>query len=108
VKGSSLIILVVIVIAFYALMILPQRKQQKKKAEMMRKLAPGAKVLTASGIFGQVMEIRESAIVMKIAERVEVEMDPRAVVRVVSDGHTLVEARHGESESVNEEETTND
>ena len=82
-KGSSLIFLVVVVVVLYAVMILPQRRQQKQKAEMMKKLGPGSKVLTASGIYAQIVEMQDNVVVAKIADGVEVELDPRAVVRVV-------------------------
>jgi preprotein translocase subunit YajC len=108
VKGSSLIFLIIVVIAVYALMILPQRKQQKQKAEMMRKLVPGSKVLTASGIFAEVMEIRDTAIVMQIADNVEVEMDPRSVVRVVGEAGRPAAAKVDEAETDVEEENTNE
>lgn len=107
-NSSSLIFLVIVVIAVYALMILPQRRQQKQKAEMMRKLAPGARVLTASGIFAQVIEIRDSAIVMRIADDVVVEMDPRAVVRVVGEAERTLESKTSEEETVIEEENSNE
>lgn len=84
--GSSLIFLVVLVIVFYFLLILPQRRNQKKKADMMKQLSPGAKVMTASGIYAEVVEIHDDIVIAQIAEGVEIEMDQRAVVRVVSEG----------------------
>ncbi|MFB5190111.1 preprotein translocase subunit YajC [Alicyclobacillus fastidiosus] len=84
-KGNSLIFLVILVVVFYFLLILPQRRNQKKKAEMMKGLAPGAKIMTASGIYAEVAEIHDDIIVARVAEGVEVEMDSRAVVRVVSE-----------------------
>ncbi|GMA59837.1 hypothetical protein GCM10025859_02770 [Alicyclobacillus fastidiosus] len=52
---------------------------------MMKELAPGAKIMTASGIYAEVAEIHGDIIVARIADGVEVEMDTRAVVRVVSE-----------------------
>lgn len=85
-KGGSLLFLVILVIVFYFLMIVPQRRQQKKKAEMMKQLGPGAKVMTASGIYAEVVEIHDDIIVARVAPDVEIEMDARAVTRVVSEG----------------------
>lgn len=82
-KPSSLLIIVVFVIAFYVLMILPQRRQQKQKQQMMQKLAPGAKVMTSAGIFARIVEIRDNIVLASIATGVTIELDSRAVVRVV-------------------------
>ncbi len=97
-KGSSLFVVAIFVIAIYALMILPQKKQRKQKALMMSKLAPGAKVMTVSGIYAQVVEMHDDVIVAKIASDVEVEMDSRAVVRIVEQGSTDVNAYAKESD----------
>lgn len=83
--GSNLIFLVILVVVFYFLLILPQRRQQKKKAEMRKQLNPGSRVMTASGIYGDIAEIHDDIIVVRIADGVEIEMDTRAIVRVVSE-----------------------
>jgi preprotein translocase subunit YajC len=80
---SNIILLVVLLGVFYALMILPQRKQQKARQLMREQLLPGAKILTHSGIFGQVVEVRDDVMVVELARDVEVEMDTRAVLRIV-------------------------
>jgi preprotein translocase subunit YajC len=80
---NSIVLLVVMVVVFYGLLILPQRRNQKKRATMMSQLGPGAKILTTSGVFGQIVAMRDDVMVVKIAQGVEVEMDPRAVMRVV-------------------------
>lgn len=85
--SNSLIFLVILVVVFYLLLILPQRRQQKKKAEMMKSLAPGAKIMTASGIYAEIAAIHDDIIVARVAPDVEIEMDSRAVVRVVSEGN---------------------
>ncbi|EJY56315.1 preprotein translocase, YajC subunit [Alicyclobacillus hesperidum URH17-3-68] len=84
--GSSLIFLIIVVIVFYFLMIVPQRRQQKKRAEMMKQIGPGARVMTASGLYAEVVETRGDIVVAQIAEGVNVEMDQRAVVRVIEEG----------------------
>ncbi|WAH38427.1 preprotein translocase subunit YajC [Alicyclobacillus dauci] len=85
--ANSLIFLVILVIVFYFLLILPQRRQQKKKTEMMKQVGPGAKIMTASGIYGEIAEMHDDIVVVRVAEGVELEMDQRAIVRVVSEGN---------------------
>ncbi|EPZ52773.1 preprotein translocase subunit YajC [Alicyclobacillus acidoterrestris] len=100
--GNSLIFLVILVIVFYFLMILPQRRNQKKKAQMMRELAPGTKIMTASGIYAEVAEVHGDILVARVAEGVEIEMDTRAVVRVVSEAPAAEAEDAVEDEAVEE------
>ena len=60
--GSSIMLIIWIVIIFafmYFLMIRPQRKEEKKKQEMKDALAVGDTVLTTSGFYGTVIDIRK-------------------------------------------------
>lgn len=82
-KSSNIIFLVILVVVFYALMVLPQRRQQKQRKNMMQSLAPGAKVLTAGGIYAQITEVHDDLYVARIAPETEVELDVRAILRVV-------------------------
>jgi preprotein translocase subunit YajC len=67
----------------YALLILPQRRQQKNRANMMKQLGSGAKILSTAGIYGEVVRIEDDVMLVRIAPDVEIEMDTRAVLRVV-------------------------
>jgi preprotein translocase subunit YajC len=80
---GNIVLIVVVLAVFYALMILPQRRQAKQRTAMMNQLSPGAKVVTTSGIYGDVVEITGDRVYVNIAPDVEVELDPRAILRVV-------------------------
>lgn len=82
-KSQSIIFIVLILVVFYALFIVPQRRQQKNKQKMMQKLGPGAKVLTSGGIYGQIVSVEGEVLILRIADDVEIEIDQRAVIRVV-------------------------
>ena len=67
---------------FWVVMILPQRKQQKKRNEMLNALKKGDKVITVGGIHGEVIELDDEDIRLRIADKVEVRMAKSAVSRV--------------------------
>lgn len=89
---QSIILLVVMLGVFYAVMLLPQRRQQKKKMELLNSIQPGAKILTQTGFYGRVCEIRDDVLLVELAQGVEVEMDKRAVLRVVERADEVVHA----------------
>lgn len=83
-KASNILLLVVVLGVFYALLILPQRRQQKQRTTMMQQLGPGARVLTAGGIYATVVAVHNEGITATIADGIDVELDNRAILRVVS------------------------
>ncbi|WP_035462075.1 preprotein translocase subunit YajC [Alicyclobacillus macrosporangiidus] len=80
---QNIILLVVMLVVFYALLFLPQRRQQKQRQNMMKQLGPGAKILTTAGIFGRVVQVNDDVLVVNIADGVDIQLDSRAVLRVV-------------------------
>ena len=54
---SGLIMIGLLIVVFYFFMIRPQQKRAKKEREMRERLARGAKVITAGGIHGFVIEV---------------------------------------------------
>ena len=54
--------------AMYFLMIAPQRKKQKEHEKMLKAIGPGDEIVTAGGVFGQVVSVKEDRLVVRIAE----------------------------------------
>lgn len=100
-KLGNIILLVVLLGVFYALMILPQRRQQKQRAIMMQQLGPGAKILTAGGMYATVVAIHDSGLTATIAEGIQVELENRAVLRVVEGAPSTLDANHDVDADVN-------
>jgi len=69
-EGSSsiymIIFLVLLFVIIYFLMIRPRQKQQKAHQELMKELRKGDKVITTSGIYGQIESISGDTVIMKI------------------------------------------
>ena len=63
---TLIVFLVLIFVVFYFLMIRPQRKRQKEMQTMLGGLQKGDKVITAGGIYGQIENMDETSIVMKV------------------------------------------
>ena len=64
---------------FYFLLIRPQQKQQKKRREMLEELRVDDAIVTIGGVHGIVTKLREDYITVKIADKVEVDLDKVAV-----------------------------
>lgn len=70
----------------YFLMIRPQQKQQKKRQEMLSNLKLNDNVVTIGGIHGRIVKLKDDSILLRIADKVEVEFDKGAVARVKGKG----------------------
>ena len=64
---------------FYFLILLPMNKRQKKVQEFQESLKVGDKVITTSGIYGQVTRVSDKSVQLQIAERVRIEVARSAV-----------------------------
>lgn len=67
----------------YFMMIRPQSQQRKKMAAMISALKTGDKVVTMGGIHGIVTSVKESSIVVKIADNTKVEFEKSGIARAI-------------------------
>ena len=84
--GSSLISLLPIVFIFvigYYVMIRPQMRRQKEQQKLVAALKTGDRVVTASGIHGLITNVKETTVLVKVADNVKLEMDKTAVTNVL-------------------------
>ncbi|NNE99737.1 MAG: preprotein translocase subunit YajC [Pyrinomonadaceae bacterium] len=65
---------------FYFLVIMPQRRQQKELKELIESLKSGDEVVTNGGIIGKVLEVRESSLIIRSADKSNMEIGKSAVV----------------------------
>ncbi len=67
--GCDWTIIVFVVVIFelmYFVMIRPQRKRQKEHQQMVQELKRGDRVITAGGIYGQIENLSDDSIVIKV------------------------------------------
>ena len=64
---------------FYFLILLPMKRRQKKIQEFQEALKVGDKVVTTSGIYGQITRLNEKSVQVQIADKVRIEVARAAV-----------------------------
>ena len=67
----------------YFLLIRPQRAQQRKHAEMLGALKSGDEVLTAGGIYGEVVQLDEERVMLEIDDDVRIAVARRSIASIV-------------------------
>lgn len=76
---STLLMIVLFVALGYFMLVRPGRTQAKKQAELMKELAPGARVQTQIGVYGTLVEMGEVQARVEIAPGVVITVDKRLI-----------------------------
>ena len=64
---------------FYFLILMPMRRRQKKVQEFQESLKVGDKVITTSGIYGQITRVNDSSVQVQVADKVKIEIARKAI-----------------------------
>lgn len=78
--------LILIVLVFYFLLVRPQQKRAKAQKALMNQLAIGDEIVTIGGIVGKIAKMRDTFIVLTIAEGVHLTVRKAAIESVLPKG----------------------
>jgi preprotein translocase subunit YajC len=73
----------VVLAVFYFFIIRPQQQQQKDRNMMLSALEKGDKVVTTGGIYGEIVELRDDTLILKVADKVQLKMTRGSVAKVI-------------------------
>jgi preprotein translocase subunit YajC len=82
---TGILMMVLIFVVFYFFMIRPQSKRQKEVKKQREAMQVGDKVVTSGGIYGKVKEIKDSTVIIEIAENVRIKVDKSSVFATAED-----------------------
>ena len=85
---ASFVPIILIFIIMYFLLFRPQMRRQKEQTRLVSTLKTGDRVVTASGIHGLISNVKETTVIVKVADNVKIEMEKSAVTNVVKTGET--------------------
>ncbi|MDR2735369.1 MAG: preprotein translocase subunit YajC [Puniceicoccales bacterium] len=72
--GIPLLAYALFFIGLWFILIAPQRKKQKRHDEMIKALKKNDRILTTSGIFAKIIDVKDSIFVVEISNGVHVEL----------------------------------
>jgi preprotein translocase subunit YajC len=85
---SGILMMVLIFVVFYFFMIRPQSKRQKEIKKQREAMQVGDKVVTSGGIYGKVKELKDTTVIVEIAENVRIKVDKNSVFATAEDIQT--------------------
>jgi preprotein translocase subunit YajC len=80
--GGAMLPMLFIFVIMYYVMIRPQMRRQKEQAKLVSSLKTGDRVVTTSGIHGLISNVKETTVIVKVADNVKIEMEKSAVTNV--------------------------
>ena len=82
---TPFIYMICIFAIFYFLAIRPQSQRQKQLEALIKSVKTGDKIVTSSGIHGMVSNVKETTLIVKIADNVKIELEKSSVASVKRD-----------------------
>ena len=83
---TMIIFLVAMIAIFYFLIIRPQSKRRKEQASLMAGLSVGDEVVSIGGIMGEISKVDENYVVVKVADKVELQFQKAAISSTLPKG----------------------
>ena len=72
-----------IIVIMYFVLIRPQKKRQQEQQRLISALKTGDKVVTNAGIHGLIANVKETTVMLKVADNVKIEVEKSAVANVL-------------------------
>jgi preprotein translocase subunit YajC len=75
-----------IIVIMYFVLIRPQKKRQQQQQRLVSSLKTGDKVVTTAGIHGLIANVKETTVILKVADNVKIEVEKSAITNVLKEG----------------------
>ena len=82
---NFIFMMVALGVVMYFFMIRPQQKRQKELRAFRDTLQRGNKVITAGGIYGTVVEIKDTSVLIEVDNNVKLRVDKGSIVKDPTD-----------------------
>ena len=79
----SLFPLVLIFVIFYFLLVRPQQKKGKEHRNMLAQLKKNDEVLTAGGIFGKVVALKDNEVTLEVAPNMKIRVNRPQITQLI-------------------------
>jgi preprotein translocase subunit YajC len=74
-----------IIVIMYFVLIRPQKKRQQEQQRLVSSLKTGDKVVTNGGIHGLIANVKETTVMLKVADNVKIEIEKSAITNILKE-----------------------
>lgn len=83
---ASFVPIIFIFIIMYFVLFRPQMRRQKEQQRLVSSLKTGDRVVTNGGIHGLISNVKDTTVIVKVADNVKLEMEKSAISTVLKEG----------------------
>lgn len=76
-----IVFMAVMLVMFYYMVLVPTKRRQKTHQDLVAGIKEGDEIITAGGIYGKVVKLREETVDIEVAQGVRLKLDRRALRR---------------------------
>ncbi len=76
-----IIFMVAMFVLFYYMIIMPAKRNQKRHQDLVSSVREGDEIITAGGIYGKIVKLRDDWVEIEVAPNVRMKFDRRAIRR---------------------------
>ena len=84
-SGFGFLLIILAFVFLYFVLVRPQRRRQVAQQSMLDDLRLGDEVVTAGGIYGEITDLGEDEVKVRIAPELEVRVARRAIAGIFTD-----------------------
>ena len=74
-----------IIVIMYFVLVRPQKKRQQQQQRLITGLKTGDRVVANASIHGLIANVKETTVIVKVADNVKIEMEKSAVTNVLKE-----------------------
>jgi preprotein translocase subunit YajC len=82
---GSFVPFIFIFIIMYFVLLRPQMRRQKEQQRLVSALKTGDRVVTNAGIHGLISNVKDTTVIVKVADNVKIEMEKSAIATVLKE-----------------------
>ncbi|MEY2486100.1 MAG: preprotein translocase subunit YajC [Verrucomicrobiota bacterium] len=82
--GTNLVVwMIAMIVIMFFVVVRPQRKRQQEQQRLVSSLKTGDRVVTNAGIHGLISNVKDTTVIVKVADNVKIEMEKSAIGSVL-------------------------
>jgi preprotein translocase subunit YajC len=82
--GFGFFIIIIAFVFLYFVLVRPQKRRQLQQQRMLNDVKVGDEIVTAGGLYGEIREVHDDDVLVRIAPELDVRVARRAIAGVVT------------------------
>ncbi|MEP6812004.1 MAG: preprotein translocase subunit YajC [Actinomycetota bacterium] len=82
--GSGFFLIIIAFVFLYFVLVRPQKRRQLQQQRMLNDVKVGDEIVTAGGMYGEIREVHDEDVLVRIAPELDVRVARRAIAAVTT------------------------